>query len=45
MQTFIEEVESGGKTATLLPTRAFESANPYPFGLDPVSFVEQPGVW
>lgn len=43
VQTFIEQVESGGKTSTLLPTHAFESANPYPFGIDPVSCVLQPG--
>ena len=40
-QTFIEEVESGGKTSTLLPTAAFEAYNPYPFGVDPVSCVLQ----
>ena len=36
--TYVEQVQ-GEETITILPNLAFQTGNPYPFGLDPVSVL------
>ena len=39
--TYVEQVQ-GEETITILPNLAFQTGNPYPFGLDPVSVLKVP---